>query len=94
MNLMQTRSILETHMAIAGKSVLEHNEILGLDSALRFINTTLIHRQSPLTSYDINEVHRRVFGFVDPIEAGRYRRSQVYVGGFIPCSPEDVSSLG
>ena len=29
MTLMQTRTILETNMAIAGKSIIEHNEVLG-----------------------------------------------------------------
>lgn len=90
MNLMQTRSILETHMAVSGKSVMEHNEILGLDAALRFINTTLIHKPTPLAASDVVEIHRRVFGYVDPIEAGRYRRTQVYVGGFVPCMPNDI----
>ena len=33
--LAQTRSVLETKVAVAGKSVMEHNEVLGLDSALR-----------------------------------------------------------
>lgn len=44
MSLSQTRSIVETRMAIGGKSIAEHNEILGLDAALKYINTTLIDR--------------------------------------------------
>lgn len=44
MSLSQTRSMLETKMAIAGKSIMEHNEILGLDAALKYINSTLINR--------------------------------------------------
>lgn len=44
MNLAQTRSIVETRMAVAGKSIDEHNEILGLDAALKYINATLVHR--------------------------------------------------
>lgn len=44
MTLSQTRSMLETKMAIAGKSIMEHNEILGLDAALKYINATLINR--------------------------------------------------
>ncbi len=35
MTLSQTRSVLETKVAVAGKSVMEHNEVLGLDLALR-----------------------------------------------------------
>lgn len=44
MSLSQTRSIVETRMAIGGKSLSEHNEILGLDAALKYINATLVNR--------------------------------------------------
>ena len=44
MTLSQTRSIVETRMAIAGKSIMEHNEILGLDAAMKYINATLVNR--------------------------------------------------
>lgn len=33
-------------MAVAGKSILEHNEILGMDAALRFINQSVFHMSS------------------------------------------------
>lgn len=44
MTLSQTRSIVETRMAVAGKSIMEHNEILGLDAAMKYINATLVNR--------------------------------------------------
>lgn len=44
MTLAETRSILETRMAVNGHSVDEHNEILGLDAALKYINATLVNR--------------------------------------------------
>lgn len=44
MTLSQTRSILETRMAVGGKSLVEHNEILGLDAAMKYINSSLINR--------------------------------------------------
>lgn len=44
MTLAQTRSIIETRMAIDGKSIDEHNEILGLDAAMKFINDTLVNK--------------------------------------------------
>lgn len=44
MSLSETRSVLETRMAVNGKSIDEHNEILGLDSALKYINATLVNR--------------------------------------------------
>ena len=68
MTLAQTRSILETKLAVGGKSVMEHNEVLGLDAALRYINQTLVDRVGEITTQDILEIHKRVVGYVDPVE--------------------------
>lgn len=35
MSLAQTRMIVETRMAVGGKSIIEHNEVLGMDAALK-----------------------------------------------------------
>lgn len=59
---------------------MEHNEVLGLDLALKYINTTLVHRVGLITLYDILAIHRRVLGHVDPIEAGQLRTTQVICG--------------
>lgn len=93
MTLQQTRSILETKLAVAGKSIDEHNEILGLDAAMKYINSTLIHRIGEITVEDIIEIHRRVLGYVDPTEGGFFRRTQVYVGGHIPPGPMFINLL-
>jgi fido (protein-threonine AMPylation protein) len=90
MTLLQTRHILETRMAVAGKSVIEHNEILGLDAALRFLDHNLVHRAGILTMDDILNIHRRVLGFADPLEAGMFRKTQVYIGDFTPTVPSLV----
>ncbi|VDO79497.1 unnamed protein product [Soboliphyme baturini] len=90
MTLMQTRSILETKLAIAGKSVMEHNEILGLDSALRFINSSMTNRIGAITINDILDIHKRVLGYVDPVEAGRFRTTEVFIGKFTPTEPQLV----
>lgn len=42
MTLSETRSVLETRMAVHGRSVDEHNEILGLDSAMKYVNASLV----------------------------------------------------
>lgn len=77
MSLSQTRSILETRIAVSGKSIDEHNEILGLDAAMKYINTTLLYRMRDITMGDILEIHKRVLGHVDPVEGGQFRRTQV-----------------
>lgn len=93
MNLAQTRAIVETRTAVAGKSIDEHNEILGLDAAMKYINATLVNRVGSISIKDILEIHRRVLGHVDPIEGGQFRRTQVYVGGHIPPGPGDIHYL-
>ncbi|GLH10182.1 Protein adenylyltransferase Fic [Gryllus bimaculatus] len=93
MTLSQTRSVVETRMAVAGKSIMEHNEILGLDAALKYINATLVNRLGAITVKDILEIHRRVMGFVDPVESGSFRRTQVYVGGHVPPGPHEIQVL-
>ncbi|MCP9265614.1 Adenosine monophosphate-protein transferase [Dirofilaria immitis] len=83
-------SILETRMAVAGKSIMEHNEILGMDSALRFINQSVAY-VSYFTLQDILDIHSRVLGFVDPDAAGVFRKTQVFVGSFTPISASMIS---
>lgn len=93
MTLAETRSILETRMAVGGKSVDEHNEILGMDSAMKFINASLVNKFDFISIDDILEIHKRVLGHVDPIEGGVFRKTQVYVGNHVPPNPKDLLFL-
>lgn len=77
MSLSETRSILETRMAIGGRSLAEHNEIIGLEAALKYINSTLINQIGQISVDDILEIHKRVMGFVDPFDSGVFRQTQV-----------------
>jgi Fic family protein len=94
LNLQQTRHIIETRMTVNGKSIIEHQEVLGLDAAMRYINETLLYKPlGEISIQDILEIHRRVLGYCDPIEAGKFRQHQVYVGSFIPPHHEHVDRL-
>ena len=93
MNLAQTRAIVETRTAVAGKSIDEHNEILGLDAAMKYINDTLVNRVGSISIKEILEIHIRVLGHVDPVQGGQFRRTQVYVGGHVPPGPGDIHYL-
>ncbi|KAG0423985.1 hypothetical protein HPB47_000257 [Ixodes persulcatus] len=75
MSLAETRTVVETRTAVPGKSILEHNEILGLDLALRFVNNSLVNK-ALLSVADVLAMHRRILGHVNPVEAGTFRRSQ------------------
>jgi fido (protein-threonine AMPylation protein) len=90
LSLRETRYIVETRMAVGGKSLIEQQEVLGLDLALHYVNSTLVNRLGSIIQEDIIGIHRRVFGFVDPVEAGQLRKHQVYVGSFVPPSADEV----
>lgn len=92
-SLVQTRLLIETQLAVGGKSILEHQEILGMDLALSFINNSLLHQLGNLAVVDIQELHKRVLGFVDPINAGNFRTKQVFVGDFMPPTADEIPGL-
>lgn len=93
MSLSETKSILETRMAISGRSIVEHNEIIGLEAALVYINATLMNRIGTISLNDILEIHKRVMGFVDPLESGIFRQTQVSQIDIILSSTVNFKSL-
>lgn len=90
LTLSEIRHIIETRYAVAGKTLQEQNEAVGVDAAMKYINTTLLTRPGAMTVGDILEIHRRVLGYVDPVEAGRLRTSQVFVGHHVPPHPQEL----
>ncbi|XP_035022017.1 protein adenylyltransferase FICD [Hippoglossus stenolepis] len=90
LTLSEIRHILETRYAVPGKSLQEQNEAIGVDAAMKYMNTTLLSRSGAITVSDILDIHRRVLGYVDPVEGGRLRTSQVFVGHHIPPHPQDL----
>ncbi|KAL3317241.1 hypothetical protein Ciccas_004106 [Cichlidogyrus casuarinus] len=92
LSLAETRSILETRVAVGGRSLIEQNEVLGIDAALRYLNSTLL-RDRRIGIEQILELHRRVLGFVDISEAGRFRSTQVLIADHTPPSADLVAPL-
>ncbi|XP_018959410.2 protein adenylyltransferase FICD [Cyprinus carpio] len=90
LTLSEIRHIIETRYAVPGKSLQEQNEAIGVDVAMKYINTTLLSRAGAIAVNDILEIHQRVLGYADPVEAGRLRASQVFVGHHIPPHPRDL----
>uniref|UniRef100_A0A3Q2XS52 Protein adenylyltransferase FICD n=1 Tax=Hippocampus comes TaxID=109280 RepID=A0A3Q2XS52_HIPCM len=90
LTLSEIRHIIETRYAVPGKSLQEQNEAIGVDAAMKYINTTLLSRTGTISVSDILEIHRRVLGYVDPVEGGRLRTNQVFVGHHIPPHPQDL----
>ncbi|EHB01560.1 Adenosine monophosphate-protein transferase FICD [Heterocephalus glaber] len=90
LTLSEIRHILETRYAVPGKSLEEQNEVIGMHTAMKYVNTTLVSRIGSVTIDNVLEIHRRVLGYVDPVEAGRFRRTQVLVGHHVPPHPQDM----
>ncbi|XP_040207831.1 protein adenylyltransferase FICD isoform X1 [Rana temporaria] len=90
LSLSEIRHIIETRYSVPGKSLEEQNEVVGMHAAMTYMNTTLVSRIGFVTINDILEIHRRVLGYVDPVEAGRFRTTQVFVGHHIPPHPREV----
>ena len=91
MTLEETMMIVKTGMAVGGKSIREHNEVLGMDVAMKYIYG--IPRTRAITLDTILEIHRRVLGSTNFFEAGRLRSVQVYVGKHIPPAATQVPLL-
>ncbi|XP_078083162.1 protein adenylyltransferase FICD [Mustelus asterias] len=90
LTLSEIRHIIETRYAVPGKSLVEQNEVIGVDAAMKYLNKSLVSRIGSVNIDDILQIHKRVLGYVDPVEAGRFRTNQVFVGHHIPPHPRDV----
>lgn len=86
----EIRAIIDSRMPVEGKTLVEHNEVIGIDEALRYLNNTLGLSLGYLSVDHIKEIHLRVMGFNDPINAAQFRSSQVFVGKHIPPHPNLV----
>jgi len=93
LTLEEIRHIIDHRTGLAGKSIMEHNEVIGIAEALAYMNNTLLMKIGEITIDDIKSIHKRVMGFVDPMSAGEFRTKQVFVGGHIPPHPSDVEFL-
>ncbi|CAH0562231.1 unnamed protein product [Brassicogethes aeneus] len=91
MTVQQLRYLLQTGQVVNGKSIIEHNEILGLEKAMQYIK--LLVKSSYIGIREILGIHRRVMGHVDPLKSGMFRDEKVFVGSHIPPSHDLVPSL-
>ncbi|KAJ8955371.1 hypothetical protein NQ318_003468 [Aromia moschata] len=91
MTVEQLRYLLETGQVVSGKSLVEHNEVLGLEKAMQYIK--LLVRTDYIGIKEILGIHRRVMGHVDPIASGVFRDEKVFVGSHIPPPHDQVPAL-
>ncbi|KAI3387341.1 hypothetical protein SNEBB_003863 [Seison nebaliae] len=103
LNLSQTEYIVRTKLAIGNHSLIEQQEVLGLDAALRYINITFLTKNvRKSNSYrpfqyfgreTLLKIHQYLLGYVNPIEAGHFRQRQVYVGNHVPPPSSELEDL-
>nr|XP_023015539.1 adenosine monophosphate-protein transferase FICD homolog [Leptinotarsa decemlineata] len=91
MTVEQMRYLLETGQVVSGKSLVEHNEILGLEKAMQYIK--LLVRTDYIGIKEILGIHRRVMGHVDPIASGVFRDEKVFVGSHVPPPHDQLPAL-
>ncbi|KAL3270343.1 hypothetical protein HHI36_009391 [Cryptolaemus montrouzieri] len=91
MTIDQLKYLLETGQVVTGKSIVEHNEVLGLQLAMKYVK--LLTRKNYISINDILGIHRRAMGHVDPVKSGRFRTEKVFIGKHIPPPPEEVPAL-
>lgn len=89
----QARALMETGRAVGGKSVAEHNELLGLAEALLYINSTLLKKVGNFSVKDLLDLHQHIMGHVDPRSAGQIRNKQVFVSKHVPPKTRLVPAL-
>lgn len=91
MTIPELEYLLKTGLVVAGKTIQEHNEILGLELALHYVK--LLTTAHFIGISEILEIHRRVMGHVKPLQSGIFREEQVFVGGHVPPPPEELPHL-
>jgi len=90
----ETKIILEDGIAIGGKLVKEHLEVLGHSDAYDVV-LKLAKNHSEITERDINKLHKLFYFRIDQKQAGKYRKGQVFITGtdFVPPASDQVPSL-
>lgn len=85
LTLMETRVVLEG-LAIGGKSLREHFEVINHHNAIEFIEGLAKEKQA-LSEYDIKSIHSLILKGIDN-NAGTYRKCNVRIAGSEHIPPE------
>ncbi len=87
-DLYQTKVLLEDGITIGGKTMKEHLEIINHAEAIKYIEEILNKKES-INEYEIKNIHALVTKGIEDIDPGKYRETQVLIGGanFIPVAP-------
>ncbi len=87
LTLRETELILQHGVTIGGKSLREHFEVINHRDAIEFVQD-LVASQKPLTAVDVRQIHGLVLARIDDDNAGKYRTTNVRIGGSAHTPPE------
>lgn len=89
----ETKIVLEEGIAIGGKQLKDHLEVLGHNDAYDYMYTLAKH--ATIDEKDILKLHKLFYIRINPKLAGKYRKQQVFITGtdFIPPAPKQVPTL-
>lgn len=85
LTLRETELILQHGLTIGGKSLREHFEVINHREAIAFVEALSRNNES-LTAFQVRQLHQLVLAKIDNENAGRYRQTNVRIGGasYIP----------
>jgi Fic family protein len=89
----ETKIILEDGITIGGRPLREHFEVIG--HGMAYDEIFKLSTQKTIQEKDILKLHKLFYYHIDILEAGKYRKDQVFISGtrFIPPSPEKIPAL-
>lgn len=76
----ETELVLTTGITIGGKTLREHLEVIGHQDAIAYIET-LAQQTTPISDWELRQIHRLILLKISPEEAGTYRTLDVQAAG-------------
>jgi len=89
----ETKIVLEEGITIGGKLIKDHLEALGSSDAYDLLYK--LAKQSGIEEKDILKLQKLFYFRIDPKQAGKYRKTQVFITGteFIPPAAKEIPYL-
>jgi Fic family protein len=89
----ETKIIIEDGITIGGKTIKEHNEVLGHNDAYTLLEK--LSKSELITESNILELHKLFYFRINEKKAGKYRKEQVYISGtdYLPPTYKEVPML-
>ena len=88
LTLRETQVVLEG-ITVGGKTLTEHLEVINHEKAILFLDD-LVKDKSPITEWNIRNIHQLVLKEIDNENAGKYRKENVTIKGATHIPPDFI----